>query len=283
MRKNPYNKDLKDHFPFLMQGPSTTTALITNEAQTDIVEKAMSQKHKYEANGVSFIMIQPPLVNLRTMTSNPQDILNVEMGQTEVTQELFEAVMGWNISSSKKNPQNPVEDMTWFDCIAFCNKLSELLGFQSCYEMADIQMYNWGTIIKSARVNWDEAANGFRLPTEYEWKSFAKAGTQNRWSGTDKKVAIDDYVWHEYNSRYETHPVGEKLPNEWGLYDMSGNVWEWCWSEYAPSYENTLTYRRPLYGGSNMSDVDGCQISEYTRSEPSGDPDQGFRICRTIK
>jgi len=265
-----------------MLGPSTIAALAVNDAQKasveNFIEKTMPRKHEYEVNDVFFVMMQPPVVG-RDFKQTPLDILKTEMGQTEVTQELFEAVMGWNESTFLNNPPNPVENVTWFDCISFCNKLSELLGFQPCYEMADIRMSYRGSSISYARATWDEAANGFRLPTEYEWESFAKAGTQNRWAGTDEEVAIDDYVWHEENSGNEIHPVGEKLPNEWGLYDMSGNVLELCWDMFGGD-----RYYRAVRGGSYWNYADNCRVADRNWLDAGHRYSyRGFRICRTIK
>ena len=282
MRKNPYNKKLKDRLPLFMQGPSMTTALITNEGQKVALEKSMIPPlHKYKAEGVSFTMVQPPFLNPNG-TVNPLNILNTEMGQTEVTQELFEVVMGRNRNGSrhKNSPQNPVEMLTWFDCIAFCNTLSELLGLPLCYEMSDIEMSYVGSNIISAKVAWDEAANGFRLPESEEWQSFAKAGTQNRWAGTDDPQKLERYAWCKKNSGNEIHPVGEKLPNAWGLYDMTGNVREWCWDKY----KGTAYNRRVIHGGSVKFDADDCLVSVRTETDAHYRTDHlGFRICRTIK
>ena len=133
----------------------------------------------------------------------------------------------------------------------------------------------------SARVTWDEAVNGFRLPTEHEWKSFAKAGTQNAWSGTNLKSELGKYAWYEANSGDETNPVGEKLPNEWGLYDMAGNVEEWCWDKL---YESNDEDMRVLLGGSFRYIADFCRVTDRDGGLAC-DPrsSRGFRICRTIK
>jgi len=304
MRKNPYNKKLKDQLPLFMAGPSMTTALITNEGQKPIVEKSMVPPlHKYEVGGISFTMVQTPIIN-QNGTFYPQDILNLEMGQTEVTQKLFETVMGWNKSRAKNSPQNPVEMVTWFDCIAFCNKLSNLLGFQPCYEILDVRMRQEHIVY--AKVVWNEGANGFRLPKVEEWVIFAEAGTQNRWAGTDDEDEIDEYVWYDDNSGNEPHPVGEKLPNEWGLYDMTGNVSEWCWDKYYyyedydendfdhpdnPDHdedgeddEDDDSQQRRVRGGSYFRFAGACQIDfdvGYDADEPR--LTTGFRICRTIK
>ena len=285
MRKNPYNKDLKDQLPLFMQGPITITALVKNEEQKAIVEKTRLQKREYEVKGLSFTkrlaftMVQPPVFN-PDFTPNHPDILDIEMCQTEVTQKFFQAVMGWNDSKFQENHQNPVESVSWYDCISFCNKLSELLGFQSCYRISDIRINYQSKNIGSAVVTWDEAANGFRLPTVSEWGLFAKAGTQNQWAGTDVKSELKQYAWYNDNSGMEPHPVGEKLPNEWGLYDMTGNVSEWCWDKVSPSDDSM----RKLCGGSYRDSADLCQVAKLRVGfAGNGDHERGFRICRTIK
>ena len=199
------------------------------------------------------------------------------MGQMEVTQELFQEVMGWNASKFQSDPKNPVETVTWYDCISFCNKLSTLLGFEECYRMTDVEML-YVHIIK-AKITWDESKNGFRLPTEYEWGFFAKAGTDNQWSGTNDVNDLVKYAWYDKNSNYETHPVGEKLPNEWGLYDMTGNVWEWCWDLYHPAEPK----ERVLQGGSFGVHAEGCRVALRIWSD-EGDRFNflGFRLLRSF-
>lgn len=203
------------------------------------------------------------------------------MGQTEVTQELFRAVMGFNPSYFKDSPKNPVEEVTWFDCISFCNKLSELLGLQPCYKMAGVKIEKeYPNSIKSAKVVWNEGANGFRLPSAEEWETCAKAGTNNAWAGTNVEAELVNYAWYNKNSKRKTHPVGELSPNEWGLYDMSGNVWEWLWEKRFNFFDH-LTYWRHLGGNCYSSDRELC--SDYFNSAlPGYTATIGFRICRNF-
>jgi formylglycine-generating enzyme required for sulfatase activity len=130
------------------------------------------------------------------------------MGATEVTQAQYEAVLGEN-PSHFKGPQNPVEMMSWEDAGEFCRKLS------------------------------DKTGKNVRLPTEAEWEYACRAGTKTRFAFGDNDADLGDYAWFSGNSDGKTHPVGGKKPNAWGLYDMHGNVWEWCSDYHGESYVNT--------------------------------------------
>ena len=125
------------------------------------------------------------------------------MGLCEVTQTQYESVMGINPSKFKGDANRPVERMTWDQASAFCRKLGELPGEQS-------------------------AGAVYRLPTEAEWEYACRAGTTTSWYGTDYEAAVLQQAWIRANAGQTTHPVGQKAPNAWGLYDMHGNVFEWC-------------------------------------------------------
>lgn len=159
------------------------------------------------------------------------------IGQTEVTQALWEAVMGSN-PSNHKGDNLPVENVSWDDCQVFIQKLNQLTGKQ------------------------------FRLPTEAEWEYAARGGRKSR----DYKYAGDDYIgsvaWYSGNSGYETHPVATKQANELGIYDMSGNVWEWC-SDWFGGYQSSSqsdpqgpsSGSRRVYRGGCSIFAWGCRVS----------------------
>ena len=138
------------------------------------------------------------------------------IGTTEVTQILYEAVMGAN-PSFFEGADRPVERVSWFDAVLFCNRLSELEGYPPAY------------VIEGDDVEWDPSSTGYRLPTELEWESAAMAGESGLFAGSDD---LEHVGWYLGNSGRETHDVAQKLPNQLGLYDMSGNVWEWVWDPY---------------------------------------------------
>ena len=162
----------------------------------------------------------------------------------EITQQQYKAVMG-NNPSEFKGDDLPVEQVSWYDALNFCNRLSQSEGLTPCYT------------INGTKVTCDFEANGYRLPTEAEWEYAAKAGTKTdfysgklTYSGNSPiDPNLDKIAWYSANSSNATHPVGQKAPNAFGLYDMSGNVWEWCWDRYAeyPSKE-TKDYQGPEIG-----------------------------------
>ena len=159
------------------------------------------------------------------------------MGETEVTQELWQAVMGSN-PSYFIGSQRPVEQVSWNDCQEFIEKLNTLTGEK------------------------------FRLPTEAEWEYAARGGNKSKgyeYAGSDN---VGDVAWYTDNSKSSTHEVKGKLPNELGLYDMSGNVWEWC-SDWYGAYSSGAQVdpagpasgsTRVRRGGSWSSDAAYCRV-----------------------
>ena len=151
---------------------------------------------------------------------------------TEVTQELYKSVMGENPSNFKEEKNLPVEQVSWYDAVYFCNKLSDMFGLTPVYAVdgePDVEKWSYaphkGNII-TGTVSQDEKANGYRLPTMEEWQYAAKGGQDYKYSGSDN---LDEVGWCRENSEDKTHPVAQKAPNGYRLYDMSGNVFEWCW------------------------------------------------------
>ena len=167
------------------------------------------------------------------------------LGVTEVTQAQYEAVMGTN-PSQFKGPTNPVESVSWNDAVEFCRKLSE------------------------------KTRKTFRLPTEAEREYACRAGSKTRFSFGDSESVLGEYAWYASNSGGKTHPVGQKKPNPWGLYDMHGNVAEWCADWYADYPKAAVTDHqgpasgtyRVLRGGSWYPTPDGCRSAFRNHGTP---------------
>ncbi len=214
-----------------------------------------------------FIMGSPADEKDRFDNEGPQHKVVISkpfyLGKYEITQEQWETVMGYN-PSEFKGKRRPVENVSWNDCQRFIKQLNKL---------------GQGT---------------FRLPTEAEWEYACRAGKQTRfyWGDDPNEKEIDDYAWFHGNSEKKTHDVGLKKPNAWGLYDMSGNVHEWCQDSYDENYYSISTSIDPvndqsnewrvLRGGNWYYGARYCRSAFRSRSNPYDAYDNvGFRVTRT--
>jgi formylglycine-generating enzyme required for sulfatase activity len=206
------------------------------------------------------------------------------MDKYEVVQEQYTKLAGAN-PSSFKGPGRPVDTVTWTDAVLYCNLRSKAEGLEPCYEEKG----------ETWQCNFE--ANGYRLPTEAEWEYACRAGTEREYYFGSDPRALKKYAWYADNSSKKTHPVGQKEPNRWGLYDMYGNVAEWCNDVYGENYYKASPSKNPhgpeegdikVLRGGGWQDSTDCLRSSWRASENFSFVDacimdsMGFRCAKNV-
>jgi formylglycine-generating enzyme required for sulfatase activity len=208
------------------------------------------------------------------------------IGKYEVSQEEYSSLMGAN-PSRFRNPKRPVEQVSWFDAVEYCNRRSAREGLQPAYS------------INGREVRWNRNADGYRLPTEAEWEYACRAGTTGPFS-TGANITTDQANYNgnfSYNGarrgrdRTETTQSGSFAPNPWGIYDMHGNVWDWCW-DWKAAYpaENAANPAGPASGSYKTARGGSWRVgaqslrSALRGSNPPEDRGDGlgFRLVRSV-
>lgn len=181
-----------------------------------------------------------------------------------VTKSLYELVLH-KVQDGVETDSTPIVNVSWLDAISFCNLLSKECGLNECYTFEQ----------NGSNVFCDWNASGYRLPTDAEWQYACRAESTGYRYGE-----IGDIAWYCENSKGRIHEVGKKEPNSWGLYDMLGNTWEWCWDLYD---EKTYGQYRIFRGGSWAESARGCGATCRRRGHPSfGIDDLGFRLAKSF-
>ena len=252
--------------------PATEEGAPAAEQPTRAEAKVISNSIGMTLVGIpagEFMMGSPDSASYAHSNEKPQHRVRITkpfyLGAYEVTQGQYEKVMGKNPSFKKSGPDAPVEGVSWDDAQEFCRKLSELAGEK-------------------------EAGRRYRLPTEAEWEYACRAGSAEKYCYGGDGSRLGDYAWYSNNSDGMTHQVGQKKPNAWGLYDIHGNVWEWCVDWYGSGYyaispmddpagPATGSYRVGRGGGWG-GDADDCRSAYRLGPEPGSRGNfLGFRVA----
>jgi formylglycine-generating enzyme required for sulfatase activity len=186
------------------------------------------------------------------------------IGQFVVTQAHYNLLVH-NLIAPAEDSQKPIVEVSWLEATRFCNLLSRKSGLSECYSLD-----------ANDEVTCDWEANGYRLPSEAEWEFACRAGSNEVRYGE-----LNEIAWFHDNSGSQVHQVGTKTPNAWGLYDMIGNVWEWCWDIYDA---NIYGPYRVFRGGGWSDQPRACRASCRRKSHPTFRVDDlGFRLAQSIR
>lgn len=302
---------------FTSEVPETATEMTSVENSEDDFEQQAEKPEKEEKQPKIDIVSEeeylasyadadsstakPKMVFVEGRALNPS-VGSFEIGMTEVTFGQYYPSIGKEIKESRKN--YAAANVNWYEAVIYCNKLSIQYGYEPCYSMnGETDPSLWGnevpyfteaegsvgdvTAWNAIQCNFN--ADGYRLPTDAEWAFAARGGNKSKgykYSGSNN---LDEVGWYEDNAIKDGREVAKKKPNELGIYDMSGNVWEWCWDKSGKTGVNTIvsaveSLHRIIRGGGYGSSEYYCTLS-YTENDY---PDvkswyYGFRLCRSIR
>jgi len=226
--------------------------------------------------GMKFIPSSGATFKMST-NNNVTFTYNFFMDSTDVTQAKYLSIMGTNPSNFTGDLKRPVEMVSWYDAVRFCINISKQEGLQQCYDTS-----NWVC---------DITKHGYRLPTEAEWEFACRGGTTGGyfWGNDTSAVTLNQYMWYSINDSSMTHEVALKKPNPFGLYDIYGNVWEWCYDWYTdapltavtdPTGPSTGTYRVKR-GVGWFGNIIPSSTQRGTNIPTTKDAAVGFRCVRT--
>jgi formylglycine-generating enzyme required for sulfatase activity len=263
--------------PAVASGPTVSPPLAVTPQQTPASrppERPVSDGF-VRINGGTFMMGSPASEVGRDSdeVQHQVTVSSFYMGKYEVTQKEYAALMGTN-PSNFKGDNLPVEKVSWFNAVEYCNARSRKEGLTPAYT------------VSGTNVTWNRSANGYRLPTEAEWEYACRAGTTTPYSSGS---SVDAAGWYWNNSGRKTHPVGTKQANAWGLYDLHGNVWEWCWDWYGGYSSGSQTDPVGASSGTNRVvrggswDYDGQNLRSALRNNDTPSIRYnflGFRLAR---
>ena len=203
------------------------------------------------------------LSDRRTQRRWTVEVAGHELAAVPITRAEYQQVTGEQPGTARGD-RLPVDSVSWWDAVRFCNALSDRAGLSPAYRLHP----------DGEGVDRDASSDGYRLPSEAEWEHACRAGTTGPRYGP-----LDDIAWHRGNADERVHEVGGKQPNAWGLHDLLGNVWEWCWDVYDAEVYGPY---RVLRGGGWFDEHWSCRASVRRRSHPTFRVDDvGFRLAHS--
>lgn len=223
--------------------------------------------------------IEEVIVDRRTESALTVLVEPFSLGSTAITRAQWAQLHGLEVDPAVGHL--PKTDVTWREAVLFCNSLSESEGLDTAYTISHREIpapSPWRAHSEPEPddwlVSWNREADGYRLPTDAEWQAACRAGTSGARYGL-----LDDIAWFADNSDDRVHHVGTKAPNAWGLYDMLGNVWEWCWDQFDPDVYGSY---RIIRGGGWSDQQWSCRAGVRRKTNPQAKfDDLGFRVARS--